>query len=277
MTSQRRRKRMAMPDLAPRLSRVENYLGQSLARDQFRVHYQPQVDCRSRRWIGVEALVRWDRPGKGLIPPDRFIPLAETTGFIVPLGEWVLRTACAQTTAWQHTAFPMRLSVNVAAKQLADESFVGVVQDALRTSGMEPTLLQLELTESESLEELPSICSVLNGLRDLGIEIAIDDFGTGRSSLSQLLSLPLDVLKIDKSFIGEPGASRAASIASSIILLGHDLGLKVIAEGVETEGQLEFLQKHDCDEAQGYLFSPAVTADSIGEFMSCGREFAFAA
>ncbi|CAN7731117.1 EAL domain-containing protein [Variovorax paradoxus] len=235
-------------------------LRHALARSEFHLAYQPQLDMESGRVTGVEALIRWQHPERGLVSPAQFIPLAEETGLIVPIGEWVLRTACFQNKAWQDAGLPpFIVSVNVSARQFRERTLIAQVSLALRDSGLEPRLLELELTESLVMEDLDKALQSMKALRAMGVQLSIDDFGTGYSSLSALKRFPIARLKIDQSFVRDiPGDEEDKAIAKTIIALGHELNLKVIAEGVETEQQLEFLRAHGCDEMQGYLFSRPV-------------------
>jgi diguanylate cyclase (GGDEF)-like protein/PAS domain S-box-containing protein len=236
----------------------------ALADGQFRLLYQPKVDLQTGGIFGAEALVRWDHPEHGVIGPDRFIPLAEESGMIVALGDWVLRTACRQNRAWQDAGLaPLRISVNVSPRQFEDARMVERVAQALAASGLAPEWLELEVTEGVIMRDLARTLDKMAELRAMGVSLSIDDFGTGYSSLSALKSFPISTLKIDKSFVRDLGASAGdEAIASSIIGLAHRLKLRVIAEGVETEEQRSFLRQNGCDEMQGYLFSrPVPPAD----------------
>jgi EAL domain-containing protein (putative c-di-GMP-specific phosphodiesterase class I) len=207
-----------------------------------------------------EALLRWRIPARGTIAPRRFIALAEETGLIVPIGKWVLRTACAQNKAWQDQGLaPIVVSVNVSPRQFRQENIVQTVAAVLEETGLEPRFLELELTESMVMHDAPQLVAMLDELKNLGVQIAVDDFGTGYSSLSYLKRFPVDRLKIDRSFV-EHIASDAddATIVRTIIALGHNLGLKVVAEGVESDEQLRFLRSNHCDEAQGFLLGRPV-------------------
>ncbi|MCH8346206.1 MAG: PAS domain S-box protein, partial [Chloroflexi bacterium] len=251
---------------------LENSLRHGLERGEFLVYYQPQVDIASGRIVGMEALVRWQHPERGLVFPAEFIPVAEETGLIVPLGEWVLRTACAQNKAWQAAGYPpMRVAVNLSARQFQQRDLVEVVDEVLKETGLEARWLQLEITEGIAMQDVESNIAVLRELRQMGVQIAIDDFGTGHSSLSYLSRLPIDVIKIDQSFIQDLTTDpNGAAIARSIIVMAHNLKLKVIAEGVETEEQLAFLKKRRCDEMQGYLFSKPAPAEAFEEMLKQG-------
>jgi diguanylate cyclase (GGDEF)-like protein len=235
---------------------LENNLRRALERSEFEVHYQPQVDINTRRVVGVEALVRWRHPELGLVSPAEFIPLAEDTGLIVPLGEWVLRTACAQSQAWQAEGLaPLRVSVNLSARQFQQQNLSDIVARVLQETGLSARYLELELTESSIMKNPESAVRTLGELKAMGINIAVDDFGTGFSSLGYLKRLPIDTLKIDQSFVRDMTTDPDdAALVMAIITLAHNLRLDVIAEGVETEEQLRFLHLLRCDAWQGYLF-----------------------
>ncbi|MRW84819.1 EAL domain-containing protein [Pseudoduganella sp. FT26W] len=239
---------------------------------QFRLVYQPKVDLHTGRVFGVEALVRWDHPEHGVIGPDRFIPLAEESGMIVALGDWVLRSACAQNRAWQQAGIaPLRISVNVSPRQFEDPQLVQRVQRALDDSGLTPDWLELEVTEGVIMRDLQQAVAKMAEVRAMGVSLSIDDFGTGYSSLSALKSFPISTLKIDKSFVRDLGRSSGdEAIASSIIGLAHRLKLRVIAEGVETEQQRSFLRENGCDEMQGYLFSRPLPPQQLAALLTTG-------
>jgi diguanylate cyclase (GGDEF)-like protein/PAS domain S-box-containing protein len=236
---------------------------------QFRLVYQPKVDLQTGRVFGVEALVRWDHPEHGVIGPDRFIPLAEESGMIVALGEWVLRTACLQNRAWQEDGLaPLRISVNVSPRQFEEQRLVERVALALEDSGLAPEWLELEVTEGVIMRDLQQAVAKMAQVRQMGVSLSIDDFGTGYSSLSALKSFPISTLKIDKSFVRDLGHSDGdEAIASSIIELAHRLKLRVIAEGVETEQQRSFLRENGCDEMQGYLFSRPLPPEQLRQLL----------
>jgi diguanylate cyclase (GGDEF)-like protein/PAS domain S-box-containing protein len=240
-------------------------LRSALDEREFRLVYQPKVDLRTGRVFGVEALVRWDHPEHGVIGPDRFIPLAEESGMIIALGDWVLRSACAQNRAWQRVGLaPLRISVNVSPRQFEDPQLVERVQRALADSGLAAEWLELEVTEGVIMRDLQQAVAKMAAVRAMGVSLSIDDFGTGYSSLSALKSFPISTLKIDKSFVRDLGRSSGdEAIASSIIGLAHRLKLRVIAEGVETEQQRSFLRENGCDEMQGYLFSRPLPPEQL--------------
>lgn len=244
---------------------LEHSIRQAVDRGEFVVYYQPRIDLRTERIVGVEALVRWEHPQLGLVPPNQFIPLAESTGLIVPIGEWVLRTACEQNVRWRAAGFhDLRMAVNLSSVQFQRPGLLESVRNILDDSGLDPQGLELELTESMLMQDAQQTVETLKDLKSLGISLSIDDFGTGYSSLSYLRRFPIDALKIDKSFIREVTSNGDDSaIVTSIILMGHSLKLKVVAEGVETKSQLTFLKVLQCDEVQGFLFSKPVPADQL--------------
>ena len=243
---------------------LESGLRRALERDEFVLHYQPQVNISSGRIVGMEALVRWQHPDRALVSPMEFIPAAEETGLILPLGEGVLRTACIQNKAWQEAGLPsMRVAVNLSARQFQSRGLVNTVTKTLEETGLAPDRLQLEITEGAAMQDTEFTARALHDLKMIGVQIVIDDFGTGHSSLSFLARFPINALKIDQSFVaGLPMDQSAAAITTAIITLAHSLSLTVIAEGVETEGQLAFLKERKCDEFQGYLFSKPKVAGS---------------
>jgi diguanylate cyclase (GGDEF)-like protein/PAS domain S-box-containing protein len=249
-----------------RLFRQEE-MRRGLREEEFLLHYQPQVALATGRMVGVEALVRWRHPTLGLLSPGEFIPLAEQTGLIVKLGDWVLRTACGQARAWQRAGLPpVTVSVNVSARQFRERDWVGQVAAALAESELDPQWLELEVTESLIMQDPRKAVVTMQGLRDLGVQIAIDDFGTGYSNLSSLNTFPISRLKIDQSFVrGLPEALGDSAITGAVISLGHQLGLSVIAEGVETVAQMDFLRERGCDAVQGYFLGRPMPAAAIEE------------
>ena len=250
---------------------LEGALREAIARDELRVHYQPIVSCADGAVISVEALVRWQHATRGLVSPLEFIPLAEETGMILPIGEWVLHTACAQARQWLRARADLHLAVNISARQFRQESLVQAVKRVLAQTGFPPQNLEFEITESVLLQQEESVMRTLRELSDLGISLSMDDFGTGYSSLSYLKRFPIRVLKIDRSFTRDiPADADDAAIASAIITMAHALGLRVIAEGVETREQLEFLGARACDALQGYYFSRPVVADEMARILTNG-------
>ncbi len=245
--------------------KMERAMRHALERDELNILYQPQVNIGNRKFVGLESLVRWQHPEMGTILPDEFISFAEETGLILPLGEHVLRTTCEQGKAWLDAGLPaLQLAVNFTPRQFADEGLVEMVAGTLDDSGLPRECLEVEITESSAMENIEVSQDVLHELKKLGVKVAIDDFGTGFSSLGYLKSFPITALKIDKTFIaGVTNDEKDSAIVTTIIELAHSLGLKVIAEGVETEEQLAFLSKHNCDIGQGYLFSKPLTADKV--------------
>jgi EAL domain-containing protein (putative c-di-GMP-specific phosphodiesterase class I) len=248
---------------------LEHDLRLAVERNEIFLMYQPQVDIRTGKIVGLEALVRWQHPVLGLVEPDKFIHVAENSGLILPIGNWVLGSACSQVRAWQAEGLPpVTVAVNVSSIQVHQEEFRYVIQQALRETGIAPHCLELELTESLLTTNTQVMFSVLNEMKKMGVKLAIDDFGTGYSSLSHLRQFPVGKLKIDRSFIHDVETSPdAAVIATAVINLARTLNLKVIAEGVETEGQLAFLRSHDCDEMQGYYFSRPLVAQEVPDLL----------
>ena len=235
---------------------TEAALRRGLERGEFVLHYQPQVVLPSGVLTGFEALVRWQHPERGLLLPEEFIPIAESTGLILPLGEWVIGAACREASQWQRRARqPVRVAVNVSAQQLRDKAFVEVVKRALVESRLDPHLLEIEITENMIMGHGREAIAMLEAIGRLGVQVAVDDFGTGYSSLSYLKRLPIDTVKIDKSFVADLAYDADANaIVSAIVALAHSLGLQVVAEGVETQAQAAILQRYGCDGAQGYMF-----------------------
>ena len=248
---------------------LERSLAAALEEKQLEVFYQPRVSLDTRSPLGFEALLRWRHPELGLVSPAQFIPLAEETGLIIPIGKWVLQEACRQNRRWQELGLPrVRMSVNLSAVQFREPTLFDDVRNVLADTGLDPDDLELEVTESMLMQDAKSTIETLRSLKDSGIHLSIDDFGTGYSSLSYLKRFPIDALKIDRSFIREVNTNPDdAAIATSIILMGHSLRLTVVAEGVEEESQLSFLRVLGCDEAQGYLFSPPTPPEGAEDYL----------
>ena len=252
---------------------LETSLRRALEHGELELYYQPLVDTKDGALVGMEALLRWHHPELGLIYPGQFIPLAEETGMIVAIGEWVLRTACTQAQAWFNQGFGrLRMSVNLSARQFRQSDFAGHVREIFALTGFDPHCLELEVTESMLMHNIDENIITLNELKSMGISIAVDDFGTGYSSLSYLKRLPIDTLKIDRSFVGEVTGNRDdEAIVEAIISMAQSLSLRVIAEGVEKSEQRDFLQLQQCDEMQGYLFSYPLPAGEFVELLKKGK------
>jgi diguanylate cyclase (GGDEF)-like protein len=248
---------------------LENELHGALERNEMLVYYQPLIDLHSGQVTAMEALVRWQHPTLGLISPAKFVPIAEANGAIVPIGEWVLRTACAQTRAWQLAGFtPIRISVNLSSRQFEQPYLVEIVNQILEETGLKASYLELEVTESFLMADIERSVKTLKELQKLGICLALDDFGTGYSSLNYLKRFPVDMLKIDRSFVQDVMSNAdSAAVTDAIIALAKSLRLKITAEGVETQEQLEYLQMRGCDEGQGFYFSRPVPADIIASML----------
>ena len=244
---------------------LENSLRHGMERQEFVLHYQPKMNLQTNAIIGVEALIRWHHPHRGLVPPEQFVPIAEECGLIIPIGRWVLREACRQARAWQGDGRPpMCMAINISAVELRDKDFVAGVRAILTETGLAPHNLELELTETFLMQDSQSTATVLQALKEMGVQLALDDFGTGFSSLSHLKRFQMDTLKIDQSFVRHLTTDAGdAGIVSAVISMGRSLHMRVVAEGVETPEQLAFLQDHNCPEGQGYYFSQPLT---VGEF-----------
>jgi diguanylate cyclase (GGDEF)-like protein len=255
----------AMSTEAERRVILEHGFRRALKRREFILYYQPQVDMESGHIVGAEALVRWQHPEFGLVGPVDFIPIAEKTGLIIPMGQWVLERACEQTKAWQKAGLQrLSIAVNLSARQFQQQDMVKMIAQVLKQTRLDPNYLELEITESYAMQNADFTIAVLRDLKKMGVRVSIDDFGTGYSSLSYLKQFPIDTLKIDRSFVRDLSAVTSdAAIAEAVIALAHSLKLVVVAEGVETREQLAILKRHGCDRMQGYLFSPPVPADQF--------------
>ncbi len=259
----------AMNEEALERVRIESALRNALERDEFVLHYQPQVDLASGAIVGMEALIRWQHPEMGMVAPSRFIGVAEETGLIVQIGAWVMRAACLQNQAWQQAGLgKLRVAVNLSARQFGAPNLIEEIRSVLAETALPPACLEIELTESLFMSDVTLAVELLHGMKALGVNLSIDDFGTGYSSLSYLSRFPIDVLKIDRSFVAEiTRDSNDAAIVASIIALAHNLKLAVIAEGVETGEQLDYLRRHGCDEMQGYYFSRPLPAAEFEQLL----------
>jgi diguanylate cyclase (GGDEF)-like protein len=248
----------------------ESSLRRALERGELELYYQPKVDSQTRRITGVEALVRWNHPDLGLVSPAKFIPVAEDTGLIVPIGRWVLETACRQQATWARAGLPpLRMAINLSARQFDDEGLLGDIDAALRDSGMDPAMLEVEITESVLMRDASPGAGLLEELKRRGLRVSIDDFGTGYSSLSTLKRLPVDTLKIDRSFVRDlPSGEEDRAITEAIVSMARSLGLTLVAEGVETKAQVEYLRERGCDELQGFYFSRPVPARQLEAWLA---------
>jgi predicted signal transduction protein with EAL and GGDEF domain len=253
---------------------IEESLRHALKREEFTLHYQPKVDLKSGEITGAEALIRWTHPIRGHIPPAQFIGVAEDCGLILPIGKWVLREACRQSRAWADAGLPpTTVAVNISAREFRDKYFLEGVLAILEETLLDPRYLELELTETVLMKGAEYTESILKTLRARGVQVAIDDFGTGYSSLSYLTKFSIDTIKIDQSFIRKIATTpNEASIVTAVISMGRSLKMRVIAEGVETQEELSFLQTHQCDEAQGYYFSRAVDPQQFAKLLAIGKE-----
>ncbi|UTY60249.1 EAL domain-containing protein [Massilia sp. erpn] len=268
----------AMNEEAQERLRIEGALRKALEREEFVLHYQPQLDLESGEVMGMEALLRWQHPELGTVPPQRFIGLAEETGLILPIGAWVLRSACAQAKAWQDAGLPaLRVAVNLSARQFSQPGLVDEIRDVLAHTGLPASCLEIELTESLFMNDVQQAVTLLHELKALGVTLSIDDFGTGYSSLSYLRNFPIDVLKIDRSFVSDIAHdAEDAAIVASIIALAHNLKLRVIAEGVESREQLDYLRRNGCHAMQGYYFSRPLAPRDFEQMLREGKNLGLA-
>ena len=254
---------------------MEVSLRRALERQEFVLYYQPKVNLHSGAIVGVEALIRWQHPERGLLLPAQFVPIAEDCGLILPIGRWVLRAACEQASTWLQAGLPpITIAVNTSALEFRANDFLENIRTTLTDTGVEPSYLELELTESILMRDAKSTDTLLHALADLGVKLAIDDFGTGYSSLSYLWQFPIDTLKIDQSFVSRmTNNPDDATIAKAVIAMGKSLKQRVIAEGVETPQQYAFLQDQDCDEGQGYYIGRPVVAETLATMLQTGMSF----
>jgi EAL domain-containing protein (putative c-di-GMP-specific phosphodiesterase class I) len=251
---------------------IEESLRRALDRHELALHYQPKVNLQTGKITGAEALMRWTHPVRGPVPPTQFIPVAEDSGLILPMGNWALCEACKQAQAWKDAGLPLgTMAVNISAMEFRADNFLTGVFAILEETGLDPRCLDLELTESVLMKHVDSTQTLLQALRAKGVQLTVDDFGTGYSSLSYLRKFPIDALKIDQSFVRQiTTAPDETTLVTAVIGMGRSLDLRVIAEGVETQEELAFLQAHQCEEAQGYYFSPAVPADQFARLLESG-------
>ncbi len=258
-----------MNDRAVERQSLEGSLRQAVARQEFVLHYQPKVNLETGAITGAEALIRWQHPVRGLLSPKQFVSIAEDSGLIVPIGQWIIREACRQAQAWQTAGLrPTPIAVNISAVEFRSENFLADIRDILRDTGLDPRYLEIELTESVLVQDVESTMAVLYALKGLGVQLSIDGFGTGYYSLSYLRQLPIDTLKIDQSFVRDIATDTGdATIVSAVISMGNSLKLRVSAEGVETREQLSYLQAEHCKEGQGFYFSPPVAAEAFAELL----------
>ncbi|MGB7519562.1 MAG: EAL domain-containing protein, partial [Spirulinaceae cyanobacterium] len=251
---------------------LEGSLYTALENSEFEIHYQPQVELKTGKIVGAEALLRWHHPELGSISPTEFIPIAEETGWIIPIGEWVLKKACQQLQKWTEEVGSFRVAVNLSARQFSQESLRETIAQILQQTDIKPEFLELEITESLLMQDIDNAIITLRELRKLGITISIDDFGTGYSSLGYLKQFPFNNLKIDRCFVRNINLDdKDIAITKAIINMAHNLNLKVIAEGVETQEELDFLREHKCDEIQGYFFSRPVPAQELSSLIREGK------
>ena len=263
----------AMNVRAVERQKIETYLRRAIKGQEFVLHYQPKVALATGAITGSEALLRWNHPDLGEMPPDRFVSIAEESGLIIPIGQWVLREACAQTKRWQAAGLkPVSVAVNISVLELRHKGFVEGVQAVLQETGLSPGCLQLEITESVLMYDDESSSEILQRLKELGVQLAMDDFGTGYSSLSYLIQFPIDVLKIDRSLVQDIGSTNGKGVVGAVIAMGASLCKRVVAEGVENQEQLEFLKALNCGEGQGFLFSRPLTAEQFTRLLTTGIE-----
>ncbi|MDD1610617.1 MAG: bifunctional diguanylate cyclase/phosphodiesterase [Methylococcaceae bacterium] len=264
-----------LQEQASRILRIENELYDAVEKDEFLLHYQPQVDANTSKIIGAEVLIRWQHPQKGMVSPSEFIPIAEECGLMIDIGDWVLQTAIRQIAAWQTAGLAIvPVAVNLSIVQFRQDTLYDKIVEALQQNGLDPAMLELEITEGIAMENFERTIDVLNRLHQLGITLSIDDFGTGYSSLSYLKRFKINKLKIDRSFVQDLSSNpEDEAIVTAIINMAKSLGFKTIAEGVETQEQLNFLREKKCDEIQGYYFSKPVPAEAFANLLRNGGSF----
>ena len=261
-----------MPDVGQRQVTLEKDLRGALDRGEYFLVYQPTLDLRRMIPTGVEALIRWRCPVRGLVQPNDFIPVLEDSGLIVAVGEWVLREACTQSASWRSAGYPVGIAVNVSARQLDSDDFIDAVARALLDTNLEPKALTLEITETALMRNAEETADRLRAIKDLGVRIAIDDFGTGYSSLSHLQRFPVDALKIDRSFLGQLAENpEGETLLRTLVQLGKALSIETLAEGIERAGDLALLQEENCDSGQGYLFARPLDVGDAEEFLRSWR------
>jgi len=267
----------ALNERVQHINRLERELRQAIGRDEFTLHYQPKIDSATGNIVGSEALIRWQNATLGAVPPGEFIPLAEETDMIVPIGRWVIEAVCSQLRQWREQGLPLLpISLNISGRQFHRSDFRQQLEELLATYDVAPALLELEITESVLMEDVEATIVLLHELRKLGFSLSIDDFGTGYSSFNYLTRFPIDTLKIDRSFVmGLPHQQNAATVTSAIIGMAKSLGLKIVAEGVETREQAIYLHGHGCDQLQGFLFSKPLPVDDFGRLLDQSAPFAF--
>jgi EAL domain-containing protein (putative c-di-GMP-specific phosphodiesterase class I) len=248
---------------------IERSMRLAVERNEFSLHYQPKVDLGTKTIVGVEALLRWQHPQRGLIPPAQFVPIAEDTGQILRIGQWVVREACRQSRQWLDAGLrPIPMAVNISAIEFRSKDFIETIRAILKETKIDPQWLELELTESVLMKHAESTVSMLKSLKNIGVQLSVDDFGTGYSSLSYLRQFPIDALKLDQSFVQEiSSTSTDAPIVSAVISMGNSLKKRVIAEGVETREQMDFLTAQGCEEGQGYYFNPPMVPDQFAALL----------
>jgi EAL domain-containing protein (putative c-di-GMP-specific phosphodiesterase class I) len=261
-----------MQDVVQRQVALEKDLRFAIDADEFFLVYQPTLDLRWMVPTGVEALIRWRSPSRGVVQPNDFIPILEETGMIVTVGKWVLEQACRQGAAWREVGHPISVAVNVSARQLDSDEFIGVVESTLASTGLDPRALTLEITETALMRNADETARRLRAIKQLGVRLAIDDFGTGYSSLSHLQRFPVDALKIDRSFLSQLAENpEGETLIRTLVQLGKALSIETLAEGIERRGELALLQEENCDSGQGYLFARPLDVEDAAEFLRSWR------